>query len=596
MAKIPLSLESIRQEATTQSFQRGESYYHDNAVLSLFLRGQNLEAKVSGSEYDGYRVTVELEDNHITSAYCTCPYDYGGWCKHIVATLLAYLHEPNSIEKRLTLEQLLDELDAEQSRQLVQFLAEDNPELIDQVERFISRIKPVAISSPQGTSNEHQEVPQITVNTKFYSSKVREILREAVRDCEDNWDNEEDTVSLEIIELIDDTKDLFEKGEVHNALAILKAITETCASKWDDDLTDYGIEPHEVLDVLCEVWTEAIFSTDLTSQENLKLKRELETWQKQWNVDFSMLLTALEEGWNNEVLQAILQGNVTVEAIDEKPYYQDNLTLIRLKILKQKGRYEEYLNIAKATHQTKEYLTMLAWLDRTEEALQVAQTQMTTSEEALALSNTLQNQGATEAALQIAQRGLNLSGNSESQLADWIVELAQELQDPDLILAANLKVFEIKASFGQYKKLATLAGDDWESLKLELLDFLRSQHGGEVREAKIRIFLYENLVEDAIAAANPLSDYEKDLIGAVMDAAISVQPDWVISKASKMAEAIMDAGKAEYYDQAVKWLKKVKKAYSQSNRKAEWSVYHGNLINIHQRKRKLMGLFRDNGL
>ena len=596
MAKIPLSLESIRQETTTKSFQRGESYYHDDAVMSLFMRGQNLEAKVSGSEYDGYRVTVKLEDNHITSAYCTCPYDYGGWCKHIVATLLAYLHKPNSIEKRLTLEQLLDGLDAEQSRQLVQFLAEDNPELIDQVERFISRIKPVAIASPQGTFDEHQEIAQVTVNTKFYSSKVREILREAVRGCEDGWDYEEDNVSMEIIELIDDTKDLFEKGEVHNAIAILKAITEACASKWDDDLTDYGIEPHEVLDVLCEVWTEAIFSTDLTSQENLKLKRELETWQKQWNVDFSMLLTALEEGWNNEVLQAILQGNVTVEAIDEKPYYQDNLTLIRLKILKQKGRYEEYLNLAKATHQTKEYLTMLAWLDRTEEALQAAQTEMTTSEEALALSNTLQNQGATEAALQIAQRGLNLPGNSESQLADWIVELAQELQDPDLILAANLKVFEIKASFGQYKKLATLAGDDWESLKLDLLDFLRSQHGWEVREAKIRIFLYENLVEDAIAGANHLSDYEKDLIGAVMDAAISVQPDWVIQKASKMAEAIMDAGKAEYYAQAVKWLQKVKKAYSQSNRKADWSVYHGNLVNVHQRKRKLMGLFRDNGL
>jgi len=207
MAKIPLSLESIRQEATTQSFQRGESYYHDNAVLSLFLRGQNLEARVSGSEYDGYRVTVELEDNHITSAYCTCPYDYGGWCKHIVATLLTYLHEPNSIEKRLTLEQLLDGLDAEQSRQLVQFLAEDNPELIDQVERFISRIKPVAIASPQGTFDEHQEIAQVTVNTKFYSSKVREILREAVRGCEDSWDYEEDTVSIEIIELIDDTKD-----------------------------------------------------------------------------------------------------------------------------------------------------------------------------------------------------------------------------------------------------------------------------------------------------------------------------------------------------------------------------------------------------
>ena len=324
MAKIPLSLESIRQEATTQSFQRGESYYHDNAVLSLFLRGQNLEAKVSGSEYDGYRVTVKLEDNHITSAYCTCPYDYGGWCKHIVATLLAYIHKPNSIEKRLTLEQLLDGLEAEQSRQLVQFLAEDNPELIDQVERFVSRIKPVAIASPQGTSEENQEILQITVNSKFYSSKVSEILREAVRGCEDGWDYEEDNVSMEIIELIDDTKDLFEKGEVHNAIAILTAITGVCASKWDDDLTDYGMEPYEVVDVLNDHWTEAILSTDLTVQENLKLKEELQSWEKQWNVDFSMSLAALEEVWNEEFLQAILQGNVTEELIEEKAHYQND--------------------------------------------------------------------------------------------------------------------------------------------------------------------------------------------------------------------------------------------------------------------------------
>jgi len=594
MTKIPLSLDSIREQSTAKSFQRGEAYYHEDSVMSLFLRGQNLEAKVAGSEHSGYRVTVELADNYITSVYCTCPYDYDGWCKHIVAVLLAYLNEPNSIEKRLTLVQLLDGLDAEKSHQLIQFLAEDNPELIDQVERFVARIKPVAITSPQEISN--QNTPQITVNTKFYSSKVREIIRQGIRGCEDGWDYEEDTVSLEILELIKDAEDLVEKEEFHNAIAVLKAITAACASKWDDDLTSYGIEPNEVVDVLAQVWTETILSSDLSSQEKLKLQEELEIWQTQWNVDFAIILTALKEGWEEELLQAILQGKVKVEDTEEKPYYQDDLTLIRLKLLKQKGRHEEYLNLAKATNQTQEYLIMLAWLDRIEEAIQTAQTEMTTMEEAMALSNALQNQGATEEALQIAQRGLTLSGDCDYKLATWIVELTQELQDPDLILAANLKVFEIEASFEQYKKLKTLAGEDWNSLKLDLLDLLQTQHGWRVQREKIRIFLAENLVEDAIAGVKQISDYQKDLIQLVMDAAMSVQPDWVIEKASKMAEAIMDAGKADHYNQAVNWLKNVKEAYSQSGRRAEWLTYRENLVNLHQRKRKLMGLFREKDL
>ena len=594
MTKIPLSLDSIREQSTAKSFQRGEAYYHEDSVMSLLLRGQNLEAKVAGTEHSGYRVTIELADNCITSVYCTCPYDYDGWCKHIVAVLLAYLNEPNSIEKRLTLVQLLDGLDAEKSHQLIQFLAEDNPELIDQVERFVARIKPVAIASPQEISN--QNTPQITVNTKFYSSKVREIIRQGIRGCEDDWDYEEDTVSLEILELIKDAEDLVEKEEFHNAIAVLKAITAACASKWDDDLTSYGIEPDEVVDVLAQVWTETILSSDLSSQEKLKLKEELEIWQTQWNVDFAIILTALKEGWEEELLQAILQGKVKVEDTEEKPYYQDDLTLIRLKLLKQKGRHEEYLNLAKATNQTQEYLIMLAWLDRIEEAIQTAQTEMTTMEEAMALSNALQNQGATEEALQIAQRGLTLSGDCDYKLATWIVELTQELQDPDLILAANLKVFEIEASFEQYTKLKTLAGEDWNSLKLDLLDLLQTQHGWRVQEEKIRIFLAENLVEDAIAGVKQISDYQKDLIQLVMDAAMSVQPDWVIEKASKMAEAIMDAGKADHYNQAVNWLKNVKEAYSKSGRRAEWLTYRENLVNLHQRKRKLMGLFREKDL
>jgi uncharacterized Zn finger protein len=103
MQTIPLTLDSVREQSTATSFQRGESYYHEDAVISLFLRGQNLEAKVAGSEHSGHQVTVKLADNHITLIDRTGSCDCDAWCKQIVAVLLAYLNEPNSIEKRLTL-------------------------------------------------------------------------------------------------------------------------------------------------------------------------------------------------------------------------------------------------------------------------------------------------------------------------------------------------------------------------------------------------------------------------------------------------------------------------------------------------------------
>jgi len=75
----------IRSSATSQSFARGQSYYHSGAVSALTLRGDQLTARVAGSDYEPYRVNVALDqDGRIASASCTCPYDWGGYCKHIV--------------------------------------------------------------------------------------------------------------------------------------------------------------------------------------------------------------------------------------------------------------------------------------------------------------------------------------------------------------------------------------------------------------------------------------------------------------------------------------------------------------------------------
>lgn len=58
----------------------------------------------------------------------------------------------------------------------------------------------------------------------------------------------------------------------------------------------------------------------------------------------------------------------------------------------------------------------------------------------------------------------------------------------------------------------------------------------------------------------------------------------------------MDAKKAEYYHQAIDWLRKARKAYYEAGRQAEWSAYRAKLMQIHFRKYKLMGMLKQTDL
>ena len=88
-------------------------------MISLVQRGDALQAKVEGSEYQPYRVRVDFDKGGIISVFCTCPYDWGGWRKHIVAALLVCFHEPETIERRPEFKDLLADLNREQLQGLL---------------------------------------------------------------------------------------------------------------------------------------------------------------------------------------------------------------------------------------------------------------------------------------------------------------------------------------------------------------------------------------------------------------------------------------------------------------------------------------------
>lgn len=90
---MKITIQKIRELCMAQSFSRGEEYHSEGLVHNLHKKGNTVTAMVRGT--DDYRVEVNITRNTI-DASCTCPYDWGGYCKHIVAVLLGLAEEVSS--------------------------------------------------------------------------------------------------------------------------------------------------------------------------------------------------------------------------------------------------------------------------------------------------------------------------------------------------------------------------------------------------------------------------------------------------------------------------------------------------------------------
>jgi uncharacterized Zn finger protein len=127
----------IQHYASEDSFHRGMECYIQGAVLSLTRRGSRLMAEVQGSQYEPYLVRLSAATGDLAEAECGCPYEWDGICKHIVATLLTCIHDPDRVEERPTIETLLAPLDRHELQTIQLKLSERRPDLLDLMEKLV---------------------------------------------------------------------------------------------------------------------------------------------------------------------------------------------------------------------------------------------------------------------------------------------------------------------------------------------------------------------------------------------------------------------------------------------------------------------------
>jgi uncharacterized Zn finger protein len=594
MAISNLSLATIRNSSSEKSFERGEFLSRSRAVISLSQRGVLLQAIVEGSNVNPYVVQgTVIPNGGLMEITCSCPYDFGGWCKHIVAVVLICSQRPQEVEQLSSLDQLMSGLNLSEMNLLIQELVWQQPRLVDNIDFAIGLIR-------NGPTPKNAAKRQTKIDPEPFRSQVQSILRNAVEGWESGYDD--DSVTYEIEELIDKAAGFSAQSDGESAIAVLEAITQACCEDWHL-VDEYGIDSYETMEKLDFAWTEAILSTEPSTEQRRTIGNWLQAWQDQLAEDFEMSLMALHQGWDDPLLLQVLAGEITSQGIwvGEVPKFADKLALIRLKILDRQERHQEYLYLAEAEGQIQEYTIMLGRLGRVEDAVAIAKSNLTTMAEAFALAQQLQIQGSSEQALEVAQLGLDLPdpkanefrGELTYELVIWTSELAEGLGDRAIALKTRLTGFEAEPKLEDYQKLEDLANGDWSNLRQVLLQNLQNASGWRFDQAKVDIFLHENMIDQAIASVKGQLVYGSGgLLPLVMDAAISTHPDWVIENGKKQAEAVMDRGKASAYHHAIDWLCKVQAAYVQSGRRSEWVEYREQLLMTHGRKRNLVDLLK----
>ncbi len=603
---------AIRALASDASFARGRAYRDDGAVASLVRRGDTVTAEVAGSGIEPYRVTVRIAGGAVAEARCTCAYEWGGACKHIVATLLSVIEAPAAIAERPTLDDLLRRLDREALAALLLKRAAFDPDLAGWIESEL------AVRPGQGAAPDPAPV----------AARARAVLAERDRH-RDYWDGYRAAGDAgELRDLVEKAVPLMEAGDGHGALRVLEAVTDAFVDDWIDEASGTDEHLYALFDDLARMMAEAALMSDLGEDERAALAETAEDWQDRladYGVEegFDLVAHALRTGWDAPGLQAVLAGGggpwppVVDEAalmdravpegedLDEADdelfdavERESSLTEVRLRVLDAAGRHDAYLHLARAAGAHAATALMLVRLGRSDEAVAHARETFCAPGESLALAQALDRTGRAEEAFAVARSGLSLASpdlaagwaGAATPLARWLRDTAAAAGRTDLALEAARAAFagsltpeDFRAAQGAAQGAA---GKAWDGVRRDLLTVLDA--AGPTRH-RVEILLGEGLIDAAVAGAGDGTDHvtPDSVLLRLTEAAQGRHPDWVIRLARQRAEPIMDRGQADLYAEAAEWLRRAALAHESAGLIDEWSALIESLIERHRRKYKL---------
>ncbi|RKS75926.1 putative Zn finger protein [Haloarcula quadrata] len=589
----PLTEATIRELARSNSYQRGQSYYEQGAVSDVVRRGDRVRADVEGSQYQPYTITIEFQDAGVDHTDCSCPYDHGGICKHRVAVLLTCLRDPERVRAQPPLSDLLADADRETLEELLVELAAERPDVSDW---FETRLETSAVADEAATDE------SVSVNLESIQRQAKHTLPKPGQRGHNDAYAEAQRMAGELDELLEQARLAIEADDGETALDVLEAITEVLVTnKWT------GLLPHDVSDLfetiddLGELFVEAVLTAGLPEEERADWEQQLREWDEDTTFAHFMGGTVLGaaadaviEGWDDDRVQQALEGDLDHGEFgeDSQRWHAPDVVDVRLRILARQDRHEAYLNLSRAAGADLAHAEMLVEVGRIENAVEYGVDHLLDPESLLSLAQTLREQGHTDAAFTVAEHGLTVKEYGQDTLAEWLRDRAASAGEDDLALEAAITAFETSPSVSAFEAVEELAADDWETIKTDLLEYLRTeQPGGRTAARAAEVFIREGEYDDAITLAKRSS--RTSVIEPVVEAVTEERPDWVVRTCKAQAEPIVEQGKHDSYETAVRWLRRAGEAAQAADELDEWREYVETVRDKHYQKYKLRPMLDD---
>jgi hypothetical protein len=455
----------VKELCTEASFERGERYFEEGRVKIISASSFMVTAKVVGTR--NYRVELALEDENTISATCTCPYDWGGYCKHVVATLLAMNEAGAEIERMMLTsgaelqnpESLLKVMEPEDLKSFLCREMERNPEM---KARFI------ACFSKAGEGR----------CLAYYKGEVESLFDMAEYHGSIPYGEDID------LEPLKDLAEIYvQKGDFMEAAKIYQAVFETVDERMDeidDSDGNYGSEFDDCL----EAFLDCINRTGLEAEEKrpyirhvfLKFQNDSDYFGDEYRDALEKLCTsdADLEYWR-ELITPHIPMVMPNGADFHKRYRSREMISMQIHVLSSlKTQREELYALLNRFYLFSDGIC-------------------------LAYARQLLKDGYREKAVEVAEERLTLFPDHASmELREFLCEIYRG-SNPQKYQENLLSLFFLGRDWTRYEQLKNAStSDEWGVLLQRMLDHIASE--GNRSDMAIEIYLREEMNDEALQA------------------------------------------------------------------------------------------------
>jgi len=381
---MKISLGEFEQQIDETILKRGLQYYKKGYVTNVDERGNGeYEALVEGSEE--YTVNLSIKKGIVEDYTCTCPYDMGPVCKHVVATLF-YLQKENMdvaeipvsekrttgshsrIKKQSSTEQVDNILMAVPEEELKDFIRQTckrDKELRSRLLRMFANVNAPASASKAFYIGQIQDLIEVYAGrygdieyrqTREFGMAISEMLGNAERNIESGKYEEALPVIFAVLEAVtpvlnsSDDSDGYIGGCIDEAIELIgKLIEENINEALHNELFDYLMSSYKSNKLEGWDWHFTLLSFAICLLKTAQEKEQIKA------VIASIKPTGEEWDWNYSRAQKLMLEllSKTEDEVAVTQYLKDNISNsdFREELIEQAIKSKDYKYALKLTNE-----------------------------------------------------------------------------------------------------------------------------------------------------------------------------------------------------------------------------------------------------